>query len=201
MLHFRPRTKINGEKRGISSRQQCGVHGGDPETKKALCFFCARSCAASHLPSQPKFVSLRSILSTFITRSSESMLLSNRLTASILAPTRRLALLAAHHPVHRPLSVRNLTMSTHAPYSRLIRFHPYITHKLEFGKPDILDEIRIGEPVDASLDVGELMYRGFSGDPNILINVYSGTSILSPASLPVSSSSSASCCRPSRRPK
>lgn len=108
------------------------------------------------------------------------MLLSNRLTASILAPTRRLALLAAHRRPTTPLSARNLTMSSATPYSRLIRFHPYITHKFEFGKSDVLDVIKIGEPVDPSLDVGGLMYRGFPGDPTILINVYSGTSILSP---------------------
>ncbi|EST06758.1 Fumarylacetoacetase, C-terminal [Kalmanozyma brasiliensis GHG001] len=69
-------------------------------------------------------------------------------------------------------------MHSRTPYSRLVRFHPYIFGRL-LGE-DISPEVKIGEPVDPTIDIGQVMYQGFPGDPTIKINVYSGSSILSP---------------------
>ncbi|SJX66453.1 uncharacterized protein SRS1_21045 [Sporisorium reilianum f. sp. reilianum] len=57
-------------------------------------------------------------------------------------------------------------MSTSTPFSRLVRFHPT-------SRPD---QIHIGEPVDATLDVGQAVLTS----SNVIVNVFSGSSVLSP---------------------
>ncbi|KAJ9476222.1 putative mitochondrial hydrolase FMP41 (putative) [Pseudozyma hubeiensis] len=66
--------------------------------------------------------------------------------------------------------LRLLTMSsTTAPFTRLVRFHPS-------SDPST---IKIGTPVDPTIDIGLSTFPSTSSTPP-LIDVYSGTSVLSP---------------------
>ncbi|TKY86965.1 hypothetical protein EX895_003642 [Sporisorium graminicola] len=82
------------------------------------------------------------------------MLLLRRLTATFpLAANTR-------------ISTRTLAMSTTAPFGRLVRFHPS-------SSPD---QIHVGEPVDAEVDVGQAVFNS----RDVLVNIFSGTSVLEP---------------------
>lgn len=57
-------------------------------------------------------------------------------------------------------------MSTPAPFSCLVRFHPTSSN-----------QVGIGEPVDPTLDVGQAI---FTSSTDILVNLFSGSSVLNP---------------------